>query len=81
MVCRKIWRPIDQVHTNDKPSDCDWSRAPLGNKGCSYKAVVYAYNAAGYLVAGDKYVQGWAPQATADPKVKTVRVEWTKVAE
>ena len=42
-----------QVHTSDKPSDCDWSRAPLGNKGCYYKAVVGAFNAAGDLVSGD----------------------------
>jgi hypothetical protein len=41
------------VHTSDKPSDCDWSRSPLGNKGCYYKAVVSAFNAAGDLVRGD----------------------------
>ena len=44
---------LDQVHTNDKPSDCDWSRAPLGNKDCHYKSTVGAYNAAGVLVGGD----------------------------
>ena len=37
---------IDQIHTDDKPSDCDWGRAPLGNKACHFKAVVTAYNAA-----------------------------------
>jgi hypothetical protein len=44
---------FDQVHTSDKPSDCDWSRAPLGGKGCYYKTNVGAYNAVGNLVAGD----------------------------
>jgi len=44
---------FDQVYTSNKPSDCDWGRAPLGNKGCSYKAVVSAFNAAGDLVSGD----------------------------
>jgi hypothetical protein len=44
---------IDQVHTDDKPSDCDWGRAPLGNKACHFKAVVTAYNAAGVVVGGD----------------------------
>ena len=41
------------VYTNSKPSDCDWGHAPLGNKGCYYKAVVSAFNAAGDFVGGD----------------------------
>jgi hypothetical protein len=45
--------PVDQVYTSNKPSDCDWTYAPLGNKGCYYKAVVSAFNAAGDLVGGD----------------------------
>lgn len=44
---------VDQVYTSNKPSDCDWGRAPLGKKGCYYKAVVGAFNAAGDLVGGD----------------------------
>jgi hypothetical protein len=42
-----------QVHWNNKPTDCDWSHAPLGEKDCRYKKTVSAYNAAGYLVGGD----------------------------
>jgi len=42
--------PLDQVYTSNKPSDCDWTHAPLGYKGCYYKAVVGAFNAAGDLV-------------------------------
>ena len=42
-----------QVRTPDQPSDCDWTRAPLGRKGCSYKALVKAYNSAGQVVGGD----------------------------
>jgi hypothetical protein len=42
-----------QVHWNDKPTDCDWGHAPLGDKGCHYKKSVTAYNAAGNVVAGD----------------------------
>jgi hypothetical protein len=51
-----IWYAVEynvgpnQVHTSDKPSDCDWSRAPLGNKGCRYNSTVGAYNTAGVLV-------------------------------
>ena len=25
--------PVAQVYTSNKPSDCDWTYAPLGNKG------------------------------------------------
>jgi hypothetical protein len=44
---------LAEVHTSDKPSDCDWGRAPLGAKGCHYDRVVTAYNAAGDLIAVD----------------------------
>jgi len=43
----------DQVHRNDKPTDCDFMHAPLGDKGCRYKKTVTAHDAAGYPVAGD----------------------------
>jgi hypothetical protein len=43
----------DQVHWNDKPTDCDWGHAPLGAKGCHYQKTVTAYKAAGDVVAGD----------------------------
>jgi hypothetical protein len=42
-----------KVHTNDKPSNCDWTYAPLGNKGCQYDRVVTAYNAARDVKAVD----------------------------
>jgi len=44
---------FDQVHWNDKPTDCDFIHAPLGIKGCHYRKTVTAHNAAGYSVAGD----------------------------
>ena len=55
--------PFRDVHTSNKPSDCDWTYAPLGKKGCYYKAVVGAFNAAGDLVGGDN-----APQYGKDSK-------------
>jgi hypothetical protein len=30
--------PVD-VTIADKPGDCDWTRSPLGNKGCHYAAM------------------------------------------
>jgi hypothetical protein len=41
------------VHSVDKPKDCDFIHAPLGDKGCSYKAVATAYNADGVPLRGE----------------------------
>jgi hypothetical protein len=43
----------DQVDWKAKPSDCDWGRAPLGEKGCHYEKTVTAFNAAGDVVGGE----------------------------
>jgi hypothetical protein len=54
-----VWYSVEykvgpgEVHTDAKPSDCDFMHAPLGDKGCSYKAHVKAYNASGVLVGGE----------------------------
>ena len=58
------------VLTEDKPKDCDFMHAPLGDKGCSYKAHVKAYNARGILVAGED-----APKYARDNK--TGRTIWS----
>jgi hypothetical protein len=43
----------DQVHRSDRPTDCDFMHAPLGNKDCHYKKLVTAYNSVGNVVGGD----------------------------
>jgi hypothetical protein len=53
----------DAVHIDAQPSDCDFMHAPLGSKGCHYKAVVTAYNATGAVVGGDD-----APKYSHDTK-------------
>lgn len=52
-----------KVDTEPKPKDCDFIHSPLGDKGCSYKAHVKAYNAADVLVAGE-----YAPKYGHDTK-------------
>jgi len=42
---------MTNVYTDPKPKDCDFIHAPLGDKGCSYKSRVKAFNAAGVLGA------------------------------
>jgi hypothetical protein len=61
----------DQVQTSEKPTDCDWSRSPLGNKGCHYKLSVAAYNANGALIGGD-----YAPKYGRDDRTKQTTVSY-----
>lgn len=32
--------PVTNIAIEDKPTSCDWTRSPMGNKGCHYQAVV-----------------------------------------
>ncbi len=41
------------VETEVQPKDCDFLHAPLGDKGCKYKAVATSYNADGIPLNGD----------------------------
>lgn len=42
-----------KVQVDAKPRDCFFMTAPLGDKGCHYKAAVSAVNTQGILVGGD----------------------------
>jgi hypothetical protein len=58
---------FDDVQTAAKPDDCDFLRAPLGSKGCSYKAHVQVLNADGVLVVGEgASMFGWDPNTKKD---------------
>jgi hypothetical protein len=57
------------VQTDAKPNDCDFIHAPLGDKGCSYKAHVKVYNADGVLVAGENAPKYGSDTKTAKPIV------------
>src|SRR5258708_38454293 len=56
---------VADAHT--KPNDCDFIHAPLGDKGCSYKAHVKVYNADGVLVAGENAPKYGSDTKTAKP--------------
>lgn len=60
---------FDDVRTDTKPSDCDFMRAPLGYKGCSYKTEVRVFNADGVLVAGDNAPTYGSDAKTGSPVV------------
>jgi len=89
-----------QIHRSDRPTDCDFMHAPLGDKSCHYKKTATAYNATGDAVAGDdapryakntygntivSYDEGktWTvlDSPAPDPRIKTVEIGWTKVAD
>jgi hypothetical protein len=53
----------------DRPKDCDFMRAPLGDKGCSYKAHVQVFDAEGVLVAGENAPIYGSDTKTAKPIV------------
>jgi hypothetical protein len=55
------------VRTDAKPNDCDFIHAPLGDKGCDYKAHVKVYNADGVLVAGENAPKYGSDAKTAKP--------------
>jgi len=38
--CARYFVSFDNVHVNDRPTSCDWSHAPLGDKACHYEKIV-----------------------------------------
>jgi hypothetical protein len=42
----------DNVVIEEQPHNCDWERAPLGDKGCHYKKVVTRQRNDGHKVTG-----------------------------
>jgi hypothetical protein len=60
---------FDDVQTDAKPNDCDFIRAPLGAKGCSYKAHVRVFDADGVAVAGEDAPMYGSDTKTAKPIV------------
>src|SRR5262249_8320141 len=56
----------DHVHWSNPPTNCDWSRAPLGDKGCHYRKTVSAYNSKGDLVGGEDPSENSAPIYSTD---------------
>jgi hypothetical protein len=71
-----------QIHWNDKPTDCDFMHAPLGEKSCHYKKTVSAYNAAGDLVGEDEEgkTRSVVP-GNPRPKIKSIEIGWIKVTD
>jgi hypothetical protein len=70
--------PPAHVRVDSKPHDCDFSLAPLGDKGCHYEPVTGAYNSVGVLVAGDLAPKEYFHDV--DHKVTEVTITWVKAA-
>lgn len=51
-LCEQYEVPKDKVYVEPKPHDCEWGKAPLGNKYCDFeKEVVTDRDAHGNVTA------------------------------
>jgi hypothetical protein len=77
--------PIENVvMPPSKPTDCDWTHAPLGNKDCHYEKQVLLRNANGQLVGGENFFEAGTKRSfdhEPQDKVTDVYIEWIKVNE
>jgi hypothetical protein len=73
--------PTAQITIDEEPHDCDFLRAPLGVKGCSYVREVTAIktgtNAAGEHFASYDNGKTWSPDPAQQAKIG-VTVWWRK---
>ena len=75
--------PISSVTKLEKPSDCDFLTAPIGNKGCHYEPEVATVRT-GHNAAGERFVsyddgKTWTPNDSI-PAIKAgVFVSWNKI--
>jgi hypothetical protein len=56
----------NKIHYTEKPKDCDFLHAPLGDKGCHYKKIIIGFNAAGDVVLADDVIYG-SKNKTGEP--------------
>jgi len=70
--------PLDHVFLAPKPKDCDWSRTPLGGKGCHYeKRTSFSF----------EFTDGWLldkPPAPHAPLVKVttdINTKWVRIKD
>jgi hypothetical protein len=62
----------DHVYISDKPHDCEWDTAPMGNKLCHYEKSVS-------VIRED--LKPWELYAGKKAKVNSVFVTWNKVKD
>ena len=80
----------DSVHFTPKPKDCDWGRAPIGDKRCHYKKRVFL--GVSPHTAKDQYMDEKSYSrlvrsrkelydAAPPPTVTDVYIDWVRVEE
>ena len=70
----KYWIPPDKIFVDAEPHDCDYNRAPLGDKGCHYAPVVVAENGFGRFGGNTG-----RPMITSG--IEKLFVSWVKVTD
>lgn len=63
--CLQYDVPYSGVTIAQKPHDCEWSAAPLGEKNCSYEADVFTVQTR-YIPAGQSYATNGGPYQRSD---------------
>lgn len=80
----------DHVTINKRPTDCDFFRAPMGNKGCEYKRQVSSIQVrtdSSGLARGPvrevSYDGGktWSVDTSVPPTQPLVMISWAKIEE
>ena len=74
ILCFKYWVTPDKIYMDAEPHDCDYNRAPLGDKGCHYRPVVSGFSSDGVQVM----VRG---KLVSHVTVTSISVSWEKVTD
>lgn len=86
--------PYEHISIEERPTLCDWSRAPLGNKACHYekniRSVMWDKSKDGMAISSDDegitWKKTWIEGTPADVlgaklPLKNIIVSWTRVEE
>ncbi|MGD1073064.1 MAG: hypothetical protein ABSB15_23340 [Bryobacteraceae bacterium] len=77
--------PYSQVSKDKEPHDCDWLKAPLGDKECHFEIQVNtvrtARNAQGQPIVSFNEGETWVLDEATPPTKSQVFISWKKVAK
>ena len=71
---------VGHVQVANKPNDCKFETAPLGQKNCHYEKRIVLLNHAGEIIGGEaKLPRAESVVARPTDKVADVYVDWVKI--
>jgi hypothetical protein len=73
----------EQVTIEQRPHDCEWGTAPLGEKHCHYERVINTVltrpAGGGQMVSNDNWVTSHFVESWLGPISPSVTVSWSKI--